>query len=168
VSAVLLRVFAAGSLFGGALGAALLGFLVDGAPGVALASVVGAAGLGVATLAWRGGRAQARAAADAERAAREQAVLALATREGGVLTVSQVSRALGWSATLADSVLTAMADGARVVVEVDDDGIVRWHFRELEGAGAPRVRVAESLSDAFGTPATEDEGAEDARRRAGS
>jgi hypothetical protein len=167
ISAALLRVFAAGSLFGGALGAALLGFLVDGAPGLALAGVVGAAGAGVAALAWRGGRSQARAAADAERAAREQAILALAAREGGVLTVTQASRALGWSTTLADQVLTTMADGTRIAVEVDDEGVVRWHFRELEAGGAPRVRVAASLADEFGTPAVEQADADAAPRRAG-
>jgi hypothetical protein len=168
VSAALLRVFAAGSLFGGAFGAALLGFLVDGTPGVALASLVGAAGVGVAALAWRGGRAQARAAADEERAARERAVLALSAREGGVLTVTQVARALGWPTTLADAVLTAMADGTRVGVEVDDEGVLRWHFREIEAGGAPRVRVAETLVDEFGTPAAEREDAGTGSRRAGS
>ncbi len=158
VSAVVLRVFAAGSLFGGAVGAALLGFLVDGAPGVALAGLVGAAGLGVAALAWRGGGAQARAAADEERAAREQAVLALAARESGVLTVTQTSRALGWSTTLADSVLTAMADGTRVSVEIDDEGVVRWHFHELGGGEALRVRVAASAlaEDAFADAEAQD------------
>jgi hypothetical protein len=55
-----------------------------------------------------------------------------------------------------------------VGVEVDDEGVLRWHFREIEAGGAPRVRVAETLVDEFGTPAAEREDAGTGSRRAGS
>ena len=37
--------------------------------------------------------------------------------------------------------LTSMADGSRVAVEVDPEGIVHYVFREIGSAKGPRVRV---------------------------
>ena len=145
-----LRLFGGAAMGGGVLGAALalwlfstqLSVVVGGAVGL-----VGLFGLAVGVLAWRAGGRQNASAAAEERTAREHAVLALAQQSGGVLTVTQVSQTLGWSTVAADAVLTAMSDGSRVTVEVDDDGLLSWHFRELTRRAPPRARVEADSGD---------------------
>lgn len=146
-----LRVLGGASVGGGALGAALAVLLISGPIGFVVGGALGAAGLAFGVLAWRSGGKQNAAAAQQERAAREQAVIALAQQSGGVLTVTAVAQAFGWSAQAADALLTSMADGTRVTVEVDDQGLVSWYFREIMRTSTPRVRVAE---EARGIPET--------------
>jgi hypothetical protein len=87
-------------------------------------------------------------------------VIALAEKRGGELVATEVARELRLSLEEADALLTSMADGARVSVEVDSEGIVRYQFRELTLRGrGPRVRV-----DAGGESA--EAGAEAASRQA--
>lgn len=143
-----LRVFGGTAVGGGALAAALAMLLISGPIGLVIGGALGVSGLALGALAWRSGTKQNALAAQEERAAREQAVLALAQQSGGVLTVTQVAQAFGWSAQAADSLLTSMADGTRVSVEVDDQGLLSWHFREviqreMLRSVAARVRVDE-------------------------
>ena len=138
-----LRLFGGAAMGGGVLGAALAVFLISGPIGFVVGGAVGLVGLATGVLAWRSGGKQRQSAETEERAARERAVLVLAQQSGGILTVTQVAQALGWSAHAADALLTSMADGTRVTVEVDDQGLVSWHFREvIAAASAVRVRVA--------------------------
>jgi hypothetical protein len=76
-------------------------------------------------------------------AAREQAVVALAARNRGVLTAPVVARALDISEESADATLTVLAkrpDG-RVSLEIDDGGNLTYLFHDLVAAGDPRSRV---------------------------
>ena len=136
-----LRLFGGTAIGGGLLSAELAVFLISGPVGFIVGGAVGAAGLALGVLAWRTGGKQHASAANEERAAREQAVLRLAEQSGGILTVTAVAQAFGWSGEAAEALLTAMADGSRVTVEVDDQGLVSWYFREIMRAAAPRVRV---------------------------
>jgi hypothetical protein len=82
--------------------------------------------------------------ADAEdQAARERAILALAEKERGELTASQVAKTLNLRLDEADRLLTGMVgDGSRVEVDFDDEGVVRYVFRELvPRREAPKLRV---------------------------
>ncbi len=80
---------------------------------------------------------------DKSRGAREQAVQALAARNRGVLTPAQVAKALALPEAEADAFLTELAkrpDG-RVSLEVDDNGTLQYHFRDLLGPSGVRVAV---------------------------
>lgn len=145
-SATGLRLVGGAAIGGGALGAALAVLLISGPIGFVVGGALGVAGLALGVLAWRSGTKQNASAAHEERAAREQAVVALAQQSGGILTVTQVAQALGWSAEAADALLTSMADGTRVTVEVDEQGLLTWHFHEVTRAAAPRVRVSDEAS----------------------
>ena len=145
--ATVLRLFGGAAMGGGVFGAVLALWLLSMPLGVVVGGALGLVGLAVGVLAWRAGGQQNASAAAEERTAREHAVLALAQQTGGVLTVTQVSQTLGWSTVAADAVLTAMADGSRVTVEVDDDGLLSWHFRELMRQAPPRVRVEADADD---------------------
>ena len=138
-----LRLFGGAAMGGGVLGAALAVFLISGPIGFVVGGAVALVGLATGVFAWRSGGKQQQSAETEERAAQERAVLLLAQQSGGILTVTQVAQALGRSADAADALLTSMADGTRVTVEVDDQGLVSWHFREvIAAASAVRVRVA--------------------------
>ncbi|MFT3767126.1 MAG: hypothetical protein QM820_16640 [Minicystis sp.] len=81
--------------------------------------------------------------ASRELQARERAVLALAAKHRGVLTVPNVARALEIQDADADALLTALAkrpDG-KVTLEVDDSGTITYVFRDLVAAAAPQQRV---------------------------
>lgn len=58
-------------------------------------------------------------------------VYRLAKRYNGVLTVSDVVTELGLEPQDAGKLLDSMADGHRVVMDVDDRGSVSYIFREL-------------------------------------
>jgi hypothetical protein len=142
----------AGGIFGGALIAAgvliLLAAAVAfmtlpfafGVAGVFIASLIAAVGIGAGAVgfATRGSAKEKRAAKAAK--ARELAIVDLAHERGGDLTVTEVSRELRITMAEADRALTALADGSRVGVEVDPEGIVHYVFREVQRA-APKVRV---------------------------
>lgn len=138
-----LRAFGAMSIGAGVLLAAIAFMLLPGAAGVIVALLAGSAGVGLGALGLRAGAKQASEADRQERAARERAVLDLAEKSDGDLTATETARALGTTMEEADRILTEMADGSRVTVEVDPDGIVHYVFRELAKAAeaAARVRV---------------------------
>lgn len=91
------------------------------------------------------GRREARRAALL--AALQPAVLALARRSGGRLTVTDVSAALRWPLPRARKVLHSLDDGVRVDSVVSSDGVIVYEFREvLHAALAPRPRGAAASS----------------------
>jgi hypothetical protein len=143
----------------GVLAATAAAILVPGVGGIAVAALVGSLGVGLG--AW-GIRAGSKAEEDTARhvdTRLELAILHLAEQKEGVLTVTDVARGLGLSASDADAALSAMADGSRVSAEVTPDGLVRYIFRELRtlkghaadegGVVVPRVRVEASSEGAF-------------------
>jgi len=60
-----------------------------------------------------------------------QELFRLARRHRGVLTVSDVVSELGLEPQDAERLLDEVADGTRVDIEVEQDGVVRYVFREL-------------------------------------
>lgn len=155
VSATGLRLFGGAAMGGGVFTGVLAVLLLGNLFGWVAGGAIGVAGLAVGLLAWRAGAAQNASAASEERAVREHAVLTLAEQRGGVLTVTEVAQALGWSAVAADALLTAMADGTRVTVEVDDEGLLSWHFHEFARGAVARVRVADEGAPTLEVRATE-------------
>lgn len=143
-----LRIAGVGAIGVGVIAAVALGLLVPGATGLVLAAVLGGGFVtaGVGGL-WAGARAGERADKRA-RATRQLAILNLAEKSGGDLTATEVARGLGVSLQDADDSLTAMADGSRVTVEVDPEGVVHYVFREIasQSAATPRVRIDASLA----------------------
>jgi len=139
-----LRTLGALSIGAGVLAAALAVMIIPGAAGFVLAFLLGGAGVGLGALGLRAGAKQSQVADRHERAAHERAILDLAEKSDGDLTATETARALGVTIEEADARLTAMADGARVSVELDPDGIVHYVFRELavvSPRAAARVRA---------------------------
>ncbi len=136
----------------GVLAATAAAIIVPGAGGVAVAAVLGTLGVGLGAWGIRAGSETDEAHASRAGTQVELAILHLAERREGVLTVTDVSRELGLSARDADAALSGMADGSRVSAELTPDGLVRYVFRELRtleghaadegGVVVPRVRVA--------------------------
>ncbi|NOY93050.1 MAG: hypothetical protein GXP55_17840 [Deltaproteobacteria bacterium] len=128
-------------LAAGVLGAALSVVITGGATaGFLVAAAVGGAGAGLGGLMLRAG---GRASTQADRRhslAVEQAILDLAAERAGVLRVTDVARGLGVTVAEADEFLSGLADGSRVTVEITPDGLLVYHFREVESA-PPRMRV---------------------------
>lgn len=60
-----------------------------------------------------------------------QELFRLARRYRGVLTVSDIVSDLGLEPQDAEALLDEVADGTRVDIEVEQDGVVRYVFREL-------------------------------------
>ena len=145
-----LRLLGVASIALGVIGAAFSWVLIGGLTGLALAVVVGGAGAVLGGTSMRAGAIRSRARQASASRDREQRILNLAEAEGGDLTATAAARALGLSMVEADEALTAMADGSRVVVELDPDGVVHYVFRELAPpAVTPRVRAPEvGVSDA--------------------
>lgn len=67
----------------------------------------------------------------APRRAPKAEVFRLAKRHGGVLTVSDVVTELDIDPEDAEQLLDGLADGHRVVMNVDNDGVVTYTFSEL-------------------------------------
>ncbi|MCZ7683273.1 MAG: hypothetical protein M5U28_32535 [Sandaracinaceae bacterium] len=129
-------------LASGVLAAVLAAAAIPGAAGLALALVSGAIGVGLGALAIRAGARSLREGEAHDRRARETAVLELAEGRGGSLTAGEVAKALGVALDEADALLTSMVgDGTSVGVDVDDEGVVRYVFRDLAPAPSARVRV---------------------------
>jgi len=116
----------------------------------ALVGAIVAGGGGIALGAWalRGASRASDKPERRDRTDQEQALLRLAEESDGDLTVTEVARAQNISFVDAEEALTAIADGSRVAVEVDAEGIVHYVFRELRrlSEAAPRVRVDAALS----------------------
>lgn len=140
---VALRGFGIVSIAGGVLAAAIAGALLPGIGGILVAAALGATGVGVGAITLRAGAKAGESADDRATTQRELTILSLAEERGGILTVTDVARALAISQTDADDALTRMADGSRITVEVTSDGIVEFVFREVRRAApAQKVRVA--------------------------
>ncbi|MDI1476646.1 hypothetical protein [Polyangium sp. y55x31] len=92
-----------------------------------------------------GGRLLWKTGKERERGAQEQAVFAVARRNAGSVTPAELARAVNVTEAEADALLTEMAKrpDARVTLEVDDDGTLRYYVKDIAGPriGAPRVRV---------------------------
>jgi hypothetical protein len=97
----------------------------------------------------RSGRSLSTSGAQAERATREQALLAMAAHRGAV-TALEAARALGVSTAEADAMLTALAkrEPDRVAVDVDDQGVVWYRVSAAPGQPIPRMRVDMGAPDA--------------------
>jgi hypothetical protein len=128
-------------------------FTMGVALAVALPLAIIVLGVGIALVG--GGGALRRSGTDAERTAREQALLAMAAHQGAI-TAADAASALGVSIAEADDVLTGLAkrDPDRIAVDVDDQGGVWYRFAASAGVpagpwrpgprveeGGPRVRV---------------------------
>lgn len=89
-----------------------------------------------------GGRKLRRSGEDRVLQVQEQAVLSLAARHGGVLTVGDTARALDVPEAAVDALLTSLVkrEDSHVTLEVDDNGALTYVFQDL--VKAPRVRVA--------------------------
>jgi hypothetical protein len=118
-----------------ALGAGTVGLAIA-LPVLVIALVVGIALI-------KSGRALRGAGVEAERATREQAVLALAAHRGGI-TAFDAARSLNIGSVEADALLTALAkrEPDRVSVDVDDQGAVWYRVAAGPGEPLPRARVA--------------------------
>ncbi len=126
----------------GVFAAAVAFAVLPGALGLLFAMALGVAGVGGGAAALRAGARQGQEADKARVRDREHRILDLASGSGGDLTVTEVAQALGCSLAEADAALTAMADGSRVTVEVDPNGLVHYVFRELAAeTPAARIRV---------------------------
>ena len=155
------RGFGIFALGGGVLAAIFAAVIVPGTVGLGLALAAGLFGVGLGALAIRAGaRNMERARGDSERA-KGAAILELAAEEGGRLTATQVARRFGVSPAEADALLTSMVgDGSRVDVDVDDEGVLRFVFRELQ----PRPQVRVDLADDSDEPVEEEVAAEGSAR----
>ena len=131
---------------GGVLLGAAAAALVPGVVGVIAAAAVGAVGVGLGGLSLRAASRSADEAAKRTDTRRELAILQLAQRHRGVLTVTDAARGLGISIAEADEALTRMADGSRIWAEVTPEGTVRYVFREIQARLGPKVRVEEGAA----------------------
>lgn len=147
----LIRVFGV-LMVGAAAVAGALGFATS-APLVVMMVAAAALGIGGVTALSQASRVESRAR-ERRRKGLERRVLTLAESRRGDLTATDVAKNLHLGLEEADALLTSMADGTRVAVEVDPEGIVHYVFRELVAARGPRVRVdgetdAEAEADAI-------------------
>ncbi len=131
------------ALFGGAVLALVLGGVFQALfhTGLLVAVPVALAALLVSLPLLLGGRKLRRSGDETARSAHEQAVIALAARVGGVVTAREAASRLSLTEEQADALLTEMAkrpDG-KVTLEVDDAGVLSFHFRDL--LAARRVRI---------------------------
>ncbi len=143
--------------------AAMLGPLVLkillGIPALGIGVLAG--GFSIAAL--RGGTKLREHGTNAQKSAREQALLAFATHHGGIVTASEAAAAMNVQHAEADAMLTQMArEGTRVSVEVDAQGVVRYVFRdaprppmpaEIEAGAKTGVRVATGADQPSSQPA---------------
>ena len=123
-----------------AVGGALVGL---GALGIGAGAVLGGALMGAGFFALRRASRGNEAASQARQRAYESRVLALAAEHQGELLATQVAAKLGVSVDEADAILTGMADGQRVTLEVDPEGVLHYVFREVRASLSPKVRVGE-------------------------
>lgn len=123
-----------------AIAAGATAALGPGAPVALLVAIAVILGVGGVTSMSSAKRVEG--AAKARRARQlEQRLLRLAEKRNGDVVATDAAKTLGVGLAEADAMLTSMADGSRVTVEVDPDGIVHYVFREIAGAKGPRVRV---------------------------
>jgi hypothetical protein len=151
-------------LFGGSLAlgvGALSGAIFSLGVALALSLPIALVSGGVGFALLHGGKKLRRSGKDAERATREQALLAMAAggpAPGGRygVTAPAAARALGLGLEEADGLLTALAksDPDRLTVDLDDQGTI-W-FRSLESP-PPQGRKVRVDAGASGAAAEGDE-----------
>jgi hypothetical protein len=135
------------ALFAGLLAGAVATVATGFAFGVPLALLFGIFGM----LLLRGGQKLQSAGENVQRVTREQAAFAVASQQGGVVSIPAVAHALNITETEADALLTHMAktDSDRVAMDVDDEGAIYFRMSEIPGMhkrvamNEPRVRVDE-------------------------
>ena len=78
----------------------------------------------------KGGKQLEQSGADTQKAARTQAVFALANTRGGMVTPNDLAQAINVTPKEADDILTAMAKESsdHVSIEVDDNGVIYYRF----------------------------------------
>ena len=137
-----------------ALGAGLLvGGIValasGSGPGLAIAAVIAAGGLGTGGLGlWESQRFRKRAER-LERTVSEHRLHQLAAERDGILRVTDVAHALQVPREEAEELLDHLVDEVRVSMQVTDEGDIQYVFREVRRVTAsPRVRVAGEEEDA--------------------
>lgn len=153
-----LRLLGTMTLAGGVLGAALATALLGlGLAGMASATVIGGLGALIGlTLFRRASRADDSTRAFETRAA-EARVRAAAQKLGGDVTAAQIAEQLGVPVADADAVLTKMANGTDVTVEVDTDtAAVHYVFPDIVAA-RPKVRVGEDVGRGTDPDVADDE-----------
>lgn len=141
---------------------AIAGFiaLIGGATAGAIpAALVALFGVGTGALMWGWGSRVSKTAGAMSLSAGELEILTLAEKKGGALFATDVARAMGIGVSEAEARLTALADGTRVVMEVTEDGLLRFDFRELRRAH-PRVSARVAAPDQEVAEATLDENSE--------
>jgi hypothetical protein len=143
----------AGLLVGGIVAAA-----TGSAAGLTVAAVIAGAGVGTGALSLWESRRFRRRAARLESTISEQRLFALAEKHGGTLQVFDVARGLRVMSAEAEALLDGLVDEVRVSMRVTDEGEIHYVFRELVGAGQPRLRVdvAETESVEGGVAAESD------------
>lgn len=143
------------SIGAGVLAATAAAMLFPGTWGIAAALIAGLVGVGGGALAVRAGARNMEGARRSERRAAEMVILEAAREAGGRVTASDVASALRVSVDDADRRLTEMVgDGSRVSVDVDDEGVVRYVFRELVAAPVKvRVEAGDAEPDEVEVPA---------------
>jgi len=162
------RIFGWLVLAGGFMVAILVAALLQaifpaGFVGWAFGGVIAVVSLAVGLSLVLGGKSLSKSGTETERATRTNAIFALASNRGGMLTSLDVARALGMSAHAADQLLTELAkvDADRVRLEVDDNGGLVYMFPELLPRApvrvATEVRVDRSVAgDASGANAKDE------------
>lgn len=144
-------------MVGAAVVAGAIG-LTTSAPVIVMMVAAAALGAGGITAMSQAARVESRARERRERAL-EQRAIAIAETHAGDVTATQIAKELHLGLEEADALLTRMADGARVAVEVDDEGIVHYVFREIRASRGPKLRVADDAGASDGAASAGDEDA---------
>lgn len=108
-----------------------------------LSGIIGVVSLALGlALIWSGQRLR-RSGDRAAQSARVQAVQALASHRGGILTAKDVALALAISEEEADRILTELVSrGDDIAIDVDDDGLVSYRFGRILPPMDPRAARA--------------------------
>lgn len=126
----------------------LFTLVAGGTAGLVVSLLTLLLGGGASGMMFYGSRRLGRAGDQAQRAAREKALTALAATRGGALTAVDAAAALQLSVEEADGLLTDMAKaGAGVTVEIDAQGALHYFF------GRPRPALAEPAAVSASAPA---------------
>ncbi len=120
------RVFGAGL---GILAAIIItaGIAGGDGPPIVVGALMGMGGSGLFMWGWRALQERRQSVLQAL----NRRVLMLATRRGGVLTVTEVAAELDLSLEAAEKVLIGMDDGFRVRSDISDEGVLYYEFPEV-------------------------------------
>jgi hypothetical protein len=144
--ALALRLGGIALVAGGVLGAAVLSTWLDGIRAFILGALLGGASVAAGAALLRTAFRLRAEASDEVRAAREQAVLELARAGDGTVTVTEVARHFGETFEASEKFLVSLVDENRVALDIQDDGVLLYRFREVQSHGAvPRLRIGAEL-----------------------